>query len=121
MHFVQKGPPGGNGSKQVWRQGSHGKLQECRGCAAAYGAEDELLGLNRGKLHVKRDAVANIKEKAAPAHDRPGAKPLLFTASWPFWHHVFPILGAIPNKLRLKCCKLQLKSEFWYRISSGTV
>ena len=33
-HFAQKGPLGGNGSKQAWRQGSHGKLQECRGCAA---------------------------------------------------------------------------------------
>ena len=86
-----------------------------------YGAEDELLGLNRGKLHVKRDAVANIKEKAAPAHDRPGAKPLLFTASCPFWHHVLPIWGGIPNKLGLKCCKLLLKSEIRYRISSGTV
>ena len=100
LHFAQKGPLGGNGSKQAWRQGSHGKLQECRGCAAVYGAEDELLGLERCKLHVKRDAVANIKEKAAPAHDRP-----------------------VPNHcylLHLGRFGIML-SRFWvqYRISSG--
>ena len=75
---------GENSSKQVWRQGSHGKLQECRGCAAV-----KSLFCKFNKMLMVRACLNPLPPQSPDRH--------VLAVVWIFMSSLTRNIGRIPH------------------------